>query len=80
MTPGPKPQSYPCGTRQSYQNTRTQPGCRCDECRDANRAYLAAWRAGRPEYYQEYRAARKVSAARQAELDEYDDTYGGLLA
>jgi hypothetical protein len=68
-----------CGTRKCYQGTRRIKGCRCVECTDANAAYLAAWRDKRPEYYQEYRAGRKVDAVRAAELEEFDDTYGGLL-
>lgn len=33
------PSQAPCGTRSAYKR-----GCRCKECTDANRKYIAVWR------------------------------------
>ena len=78
--PGPKESLSPCGTRATYVGNRLTPGCRCDLCKRANRQYMAEYRAKRDGYLDEYlQNLQRLSDARMEELEEYDDTYGGLL-
>ncbi len=72
------------GTYAGYQRHRIDREVACETCRDANRAYMADFRARRPDVAERGRGGRRAASRalwRLADMhrDEYDRLYADEL-